>query len=191
MSSREVVDKLKGAALRVASRKVHQREAPFVLTLKQRVNVLAAALAVVAISAPPAYAAFHLEYEDDADPVRKVVFHDVTPTLNTMRTPNTPIARRPVQDRPLSGYSVQARIAAAWPGDDRWALATVKCETGGTFNTAAHNPNGHDGLWQFGSWAKNRDGMGDPRGQSVETQTKRAWALYQAAGKGQWECSPY
>lgn len=85
--------------------------------------------------------------------------------------------------------SVASRVAAAWPGDDRWALATVGCESG--FNPQAVGGGGDDyfGLWQFGPWA--RSVYGNPLGMSVEGQTMAAWRLLKDEGSGQWSCSPW
>lgn len=85
--------------------------------------------------------------------------------------------------------SVAQRVAAAWPGDDNWALKTVACESG--FNPKAVGGGGGNyyGLWQMGPWARSR--YGNPLGQSVEQQTAAAWRLLKDAGSGQWACSPW
>lgn len=84
--------------------------------------------------------------------------------------------------------TVQARIVEVWPGDDRWAVLTAECESG--FNPRATNGQ-YLGIWQMGRWARSVTGGGDPRQQSVATQTLRAWKLIKMASSSQWECSPY
>lgn len=113
------------------------------------------------------------------------------PVVSAPRPP-TPEPRVARGDHPVG--SVQSRIAAAWPGDDSWALHIVDCETGGTFDPTIAGQGiaaGHYGLWQFdlGTWAE-VGGVGNPINASVEEQTARAWALYVKpdGGAGRWEC---
>lgn len=93
---------------------------------------------------------------------------------------------------------VAERIAQVWPGDDRWVIGLVfgsaRCTTGesnGNPQATGGGGNNYWGLYQFGPWARNRDGMGDPRGQTVEVQTQRAWSLIKVTDSSQWSCSPY
>lgn len=95
------------------------------------------------------------------------------------------VALRPVQH--LSG--IRAEIAAAWPGDDRWALRVTYCETGG-YHDFYNERSGASGVWQFmpSTW-RSLGQTGDPRSYSVTHQTQQAWRLFQRSGPGQWDCA--
>lgn len=85
--------------------------------------------------------------------------------------------------------SIQARLAAAWPGNDQWALRVVACESG--FSNNDRNASGADGYWQFlpSTWHQMLGQTGWPSDFSLEFQTAQAWRLYQMAGPSQWVCS--
>jgi hypothetical protein len=104
-----------------------------------------------------------------------------------------PVVRRnPVAPKPPAPPqgSIQARLVAAWPGDDGWALRVVACESG--FDNASRHPSsGADGYWQFlpSTWHSMLGQSGWPSDHSLEYQTAQAWRLYQMAGPSQWVCS--
>lgn len=108
-----------------------------------------------------------------------------SPTRLPVAVPTIP----PVVSAPAG--SVKARVLAAWPGDDIWAARTVNCESEYSPTATGGTGDRYWGLWQFGPWARGRDGMGDPRVQSIEVQTQRAWSLIKATSSSQWSCSPY
>lgn len=125
--------------------------------------------------------------------VMKVTWRNVprfVPTPAPTPVP-APVSKPVSKPAHYSPGSVQDRIVAAWPGDDRKALSVVRCETGGTFNPAIVSKSGkYHGLYQFdaqtyasvgGNWPASKD--------SVEEQTKRAWMLYQRRGWQPWSCA--
>lgn len=88
--------------------------------------------------------------------------------------------------RPSSSESVQHRIAAAWPGDNRDAVRVAACES--SLNPSATSRSGrYSGLFQFDSttW-RSVGGSGSPAQASVEEQTRRAWRLKQSRGWAPW-----
>lgn len=109
------------------------------------------------------------------------------PAATVRRKPVTSVPV--VAEPPLPVGSVQARIAAAWPGNDAWALRVVRCES--NFSNNDRNSIGADGYWQFipSTWHDTLGQSGWPSGYSLEYQTAQAWRLYQMAGPSQWDCS--
>lgn len=84
------------------------------------------------------------------------------------------------------------RALKAWPGDDVWAFRTMRCESSFDPQSTGGGGDNYFGMWQFGPWARSHVApYGDPRSQSVEVQTQRAWSLLRSSGSGQWSCSPY
>lgn len=103
-------------------------------------------------------------------------------------TPPPPPPTSP-QVRPVAASSlveVGRRIAAAWPGDDEWALSTTWCESHWQPGVVG----AQFGLWQFvpSTWRRN-GGHGMPQHQSIEAQTAVAWTTYQREGASSWVCS--
>lgn len=81
----------------------------------------------------------------------------------------------PVEARAGQPLSVEARIASAWPGDDRKAVRVARCES--NLNPRAISKSGkYRGLFQFDrvTWASH-GGKGDPAQASVQEQTARTW----------------
>ena len=88
---------------------------------------------------------------------------------------------RPPQDRVVA---VGTRVRPAYGGLDWPALA--RCESGGD-PRAVSRTGAYRGLYQFSrsTW-RSVGGTGDPIAHSRDTQTARAYALYQREGRAPW-----
>lgn len=119
-----------------------------------------------------------------------VGFAEVTTPTPSPPTPK-PTSRPAPPKIPASPKgSVREQVAHWWPGDDRWALDIVDCESG--FNISADNPSPEStasGLWGFldSTW-QTMGGSGRALGKPVKEQTQRAWKLYVTEGPSQWQC---
>ncbi len=86
-----------------------------------------------------------------------------------------------------AGTSNETVIRAVFGQYGSQAVAVARCESG--LSVYAHNPNGHDGLFQFGSYAKARYGFA----WDAWTQSRAAYRYFRDSGYrwGPWTCRPY
>lgn len=104
------------------------------------------------------------------------------------------VAKAPVPRKPSSAPvgSIAARIAAAWPGDDRAVLSVARCES--KLSPTATGSAGERGVLQI--HPTHIDGaiaaLGFTWDQMYEAEpnVKVAWALHQSSGWGPWTCKP-
>lgn len=121
-----------------------------------------------------------------------------------LRTPRPPRTPRPLQNgfkgtpaptpAPVSRApqgSVQDRIVAAWPGDDRAVLRVIKCESG---YDPRQKTGSHWGLLQIGvkTHADRIRRLGYTAEQMLEVEPNLAvgWDLYREQGWRPWTCKP-
>lgn len=116
-----------------------------------------------------------------------------TPRPTVRPTPQPRPKAVPVVTRITDVEPNCARVLAAWPGDDAWALRNARRESGcdpKAYTPAGEEgPNAYYGVWQFdlSTWHSN-GGEGIPTDHSIEYQTHIAWLTYQRRGCEPWGC---
>lgn len=122
----------------------------------------------------------------------------------SMRTPPpvpTPSPSPQPQIAPKSAasdQSVPARVAAAWPGNDREAIAVARCESGNFRHDVVFGPTtgraGELGVMQIlpryhrHRWTSR--GWTDQDMFVPERNVRVAWGIWQESGWGAWTCQP-